>query len=137
MNGIEKALSMMVKTWTKFHKAEEALKNAGIGYEDSFIGDMAGNIADAIYDLVGEHTEKFEDSATFTALTAPHLCEERRVALLMYAWRGNHPELARYYEKLDCSEQPKPNLMEAEEIRKMTEKNGGYFRWETPEGDWT
>lgn len=134
MNGIEKALSMMVKTWTRFHKAEEALKNAGIGYEDTFIGDMAGNIADAIYDLVGEHTEKFEDSATFTALTAPHLCEERRVALLMYAWRGNHPEVAHYLEMRECPEQPKPNTIEPKEMRKMEMRNGGYM---APEGDWT
>jgi len=82
-----------------------------------------GELLEAIYCLVGEHKEMFNDSATSIVMNAPILSNERRTKMLMSEYRKHHPE------------QPKPDTVEPDQMRDMVRQNGGY-RYETPEGEW-
>ena len=94
-----------------------------VGLNDNAMHEMYGDIMDAIYYLIGEHVDEFDKSVTYVAVNAPILSDNRRVELLYSEFVKNHK-----------AEQPKPNIIEQEEMRKMHRKNGGYM---APEGDWT
>jgi len=98
-------------------------KMAEHGYTETPYGKFADELTEAIYALIGEHTETLEDSTTFKMLTAPFMDNERRAACLAYIHDTNF-----------C--QPQPDTISPEEMKKMHQKNGGYLR-ETPEGDWS
>lgn len=93
------------------------------GYAETPYATIYDEIAEGLYKMLGEHTEKFADSETYTVLNAPALCDERRAAMLNYVYEKNHT-------------MPKPDTIETEEMRAMVKKNGGYLH-ETPEGDWS
>ena len=125
MERMKDALLRMVRAARKAKELDEALlKN---GYNDTPYSYIYGEIADAIYGIVGEKTEQIQDSVTYTVLNTPIMCDERRAALLYYAYMQNN--CPNYQPK-----QPKPNTMEPEEFRKLAAENGGYM---SPEGDWT
>ena len=84
-----------------------------------------------IVDVVGEHTENFDESVTKTVMEAPLLTDERRVSMLMAQFRGN--AMKQYDENImgfSCPkyepEQPKPITMERKDVEKMACENGGY-----------
>lgn len=121
MDEIRDALQNLIRAGMQARELDEKLRESGYGNTPYSL--IYGEIADAIYAITGEHTEMFEHSVTHTALNAPLLCEERRVAILMHAYWENH-------------KQPAPHTFEPDETEKLARKNGGYIR-ETPEGDWT
>jgi len=124
MDGMKDALLRMVRVARKAKELDEALLK--MGYDETPYNDIYGEIAEAIYHLVGEDTKAIEESVTYTAITAPYLCDERRAAMLHHAYiRNCCPDFQ--------PKQPKPNTIEPEAFRKMVKKNGGY---QTPEGDW-
>ena len=55
MDYIRDALVRMVKAERQAYRLWDAINAAG--YDDSSYFDIAGNIGDAIYCLIGEHTE--------------------------------------------------------------------------------
>ena len=119
MDGIRDALLRLVKTALYVEKLSEAYVK--IENVDNPMTEIYGQIASAIYDIVGEETEEYTDSVTYMALTTPIITEERRTELLMTAYRRNHPS------------QPSPNLMSSDGMKELYERNGGYM---TPEGEW-
>lgn len=125
MTEIRDALLRMVKTAMFLKKMAEAYTTLGL--DDNPHHEAFGDLVDAIYYIVGEHTEEFEKSVTWLAVTAPILTEERRAELLMSEYRKNHPE---------GEAQPRPITCTAAELFKIFNENGGYMR-ETPEGDWS
>lgn len=125
MNEIRDALLRMVKTAMFLKKMAEAYTTLGL--DDNPHHEAFGDLVDAIYYIVGEHTEEFEKSVTWLAVTAPILTEERRAELLMSEYRKNHPE---------GETQPRPITCTTAELFKMFNENGGYMH-ETPEGDWS
>lgn len=132
MDEIREALACLVRAGMQARELDEKLRESGYGNTPYSL--IYGEIADAIYKITGEHTEMLSHSVTHTALNAPLLCEERRVAILMHAYRENH-----------C--QPRPHTFETdpEEVRRIARKQGGYAGhtsdgraiYETPEGDWS
>lgn len=71
---------------------EVAMKAKGLsnsmeeqGYQDNPYWDMYALAADAIYALIGEHTDTFDSSVTYNALNDEELSNEERVNLLLNA----------------------------------------------------
>lgn len=126
MEGMKDAFLRMVRAARKIDKLGDAYLKADVD-NGNVLMDAYGDIADAIYCIVGEHTEDFESSVTYTALTAPILTDERRALILLAEYNKHHPEQP-------VVDMPKPNLISPESMRKMMERNGGYM---TPEGDWS
>ena len=59
---------------------DSAMKSAG--YDENPYFDIYGNIADAIYTLLGEHTNTFEESVTFKVLNSTHLSVDDAAEIL-------------------------------------------------------
>lgn len=127
MTEIRDALLRMVKTAMFLKKMAEAYTTLGL--DDNPHHEAYGDMCDAIYDIVGEHTEEFDKSVTWIAVNAPFLTEERRTELLMSEYEKHHCACPNYESK-----QPKPHTFKREDTKKMARDNGGYM---APEGDWT
>ena len=127
MNEIRDALLRMVRTAMFLKKMAEAY--TVLGLNDNPHHEAFGDVCDAIYYIVGEHTEEFDKSVTWIAVNAPFLTEERRTEMLMSEYEKNHIACPATEPK-----QPKPHTFSREECKGMCKKNGGYM---APEGDWT
>lgn len=120
MNEIKDALLRLVTAARDTKRLQEAFVNVGL--KDNMIFGVYSEISSAIYDLIGEKTDTFEESVTNLVLTVPYLTNERRAEMLMAEYRKNHPEM------------PAPNIMSSDGMKELFERNGGYM---TPEGDWS
>ena len=129
MEAVKKALTRLVRAGLELKKLQDAYVQVGLNDTKLFV--INGDILDAIYLLVGEKTNTFEESITHTVMTAPILTVERRVEMLAAEYRKNH--LNAEQQK---PEMPKPVFFSQEETEKMYRTAGGY-RYETPEGDWS
>lgn len=127
MNEIRDALLRMVRTALFLKKMADAY--TVLGLNDNPHHEAYGDMCDAIYSLIGEHTEEFDKSVTWIAVNAPFLTEERRTELLMSEYEKNHYVCPNFEPK-----QPKPHTFKREDTKKMVKDNGGYI---APEGDWT
>ena len=127
MDGVKDALLRMVRTTMFLKKMAEAYTTLGLN--DNPHHEAFGDLCDAIYSLIGEHTEEFDKSVTWIAVNAPFLTEERRTEMLMSEYEKNHYACPNREPK-----QPKPYTITKKEYDKMFKKNGGYT---APEGDWT
>lgn len=123
MDNIRDALLRMVTTARFLKKMAEAY--TVLGLDDNPHHNAYGDLMDAIYYLIGEHTEEFNKSVTYLAINAPILTDERRAELLLSEYMKNHMEQVR---------QPKPYTFTREDDKQMFRKNGGFM---APEGDWT
>lgn len=120
MENVRDALLRMVQAAMKAKRLQETyLKNE---MNDNAPFQIYSDIADGIAQLIGEHTENFEDSVTNRALTVPAFDDEHRVLLLMIEYKRNFPQ------------QPAPQFMDRDAMRENVRKVGGYM---APEGDWT
>lgn len=119
MNDIKDALLRLITAGLETKKMQESFLNSGL--DDNVLFSIYGNIIDAIYYLLGEHTNTLEESVTHVAMTVPGLSEEVRLRLMTACYNVNHPS------------QPAPTFITPEEMRKSVRKNGGYI---SPEGDW-
>ena len=117
MNEIKDALLRMVKAARIANEMDGHLCRWG---GDNPYRELYCLMFDAIYHLIGEHTDKMEESVTHKMLTAPFLDDERRAACLAHIYEVNHVTT--------------PHTFEKDEMQENFRKNGGY---ETPEGDWT
>lgn len=61
-------------------KADDALKD--LGYTDTPYFQIYGNIADAVYAMLGETTETYEQSITYKIMCCPAMTDEQRNELL-------------------------------------------------------
>ena len=126
MTGIRDALTRMLKTTLFLKKTAEACR--ALGLNDEVFNEAYGDMFDAIYYMVGEHTEEVENSVTWRAVNTTVLNDDWKVEMLMTAFEKNR--------KASGSEpkQPKPSFFTKAEQRRMFKENGGYM---APEGDWT
>lgn len=127
MDNIRDALLRMVTTARFLKKMAEAY--TVLGLDDNPHHEAYGDLMDAIYYLVGEHTEEFDKSVTWIAMNAPFLTDERRTELLISEYKKNHMVESHLEQK-----QPKPHTFTRKDDKQMFRKNGGY---QTPEGDWS
>ena len=123
MTEIRDALLRMVKAYRLVGEMLDAFLMVGLN--ENPLMEAHGEIAEAVYQLLGEHVDEFIDSVTHLVLNVPHLSDERRAKMLYAEWKKNHPEM------------PAPNTCEHSEFLEMFNKTGGYYKIETPEGDWT
>ena len=84
-------MTRMVKTYKTARNADDALRS--VGYEGTPYAEIAGSIADAIYYMLGESTEKFDDSVTAKTLDNEYLSEEEQVNLLLAVCKKNESSL--------------------------------------------
>ena len=120
MREVKESLLRMVRAAMKAKKMQENYLRIGIDYQPWF--EIWGDVLDAIYYLIGEHTMTFDESVTCITMNAPILSEERRAEMLYAEYEKNHPV------------QPRPNPITNKELRDMYRNSGGYM---TPEGDWS
>lgn len=77
----KEALTRMVKAGRLALTMDKGLRS--LGYDETPYFDIYGNIADAVYFLLGEETETFSASVTSLVFESPELTDARRVSLLM------------------------------------------------------
>ena len=116
MENVRDALLRMYRASKTAKKFDDVFCDYDTPYTDIY-----GDIADAIYYLIGEDTGLFSDSVTYSVLHTENMTESRAVAILLAEYGRNN-----------C-EQPKPTTFEKDETKKLFEENGGYA---TPEGEW-
>jgi len=86
---MDEVLKKMIRASEKARKIDAVLKP--LGYSDNPFFDIFGDIADAVYSLVGEKKDNFEESATYWALTGDVLPEEDKLDILLEIYRKNRP----------------------------------------------
>ena len=123
MNGIKDAISRIVAAAMRLRATMKNYVDNGV--DDNPLFEIWGDILDSIYALLEEHTETFEESVTYTVMTAPCLNNERRTKMLWAEYVKRHPE--------QPVVQPPPITISPEGMKEMMKRNGGYM---TPEGDW-
>lgn len=90
MQNIKDALLREVEAGRNLFNLHQAMD--ACGFADNPFWDNYAIVADGIYDLIGEHTETFEESVTHLALTAPFLTNERRTEMLYAEYKKNFPD---------------------------------------------
>ena len=89
MQNVKDALFREVDVCREMLKLHDAM--ASCGYPENPFWDNFSTASDAIYKLIGEHTETFEESVTYLVLTAPYLTNERRAEMLYAEYLKNFP----------------------------------------------
>ena len=90
MKNIKDSLLGFVEAAFELKKCSDAMD--ACGYPDNPFFDNYANVADAIYKLIGEHSETWESSVTYLTLSAPYLTNERRAEMLYAEYKKNFPE---------------------------------------------
>ena len=78
---VQYSLTKMVKTARTALRLSEQLNK--IGYPFLLLDEIYGDIADAIYYLIGENTIHFEDSLTFIVLNTDAITDDARITILL------------------------------------------------------
>lgn len=86
---VQRMLGKMVRAASKARELDEDLLKHG--YSTTPFGFIFGEVADTIYCLIGEDTNRFEDSLTFIVLHTDAITLEAKVEILMKRYRENHP----------------------------------------------
>ena len=89
-DSLRDALGRLVLTARKAKKNDDALMQ--LGYQDTPYFDIYGQIADAIYSLVGEETRRFDESATYDAINNDRYTDRERLQVLEEAYSESHKE---------------------------------------------
>ena len=89
MQNVKDALLREVDVCREMLKLHDAM--ASCGYLENPYWDTFSTSADAIYKLIGEHTETFEESITYLVLTAPYLTNQRRTEMLYAEYQKHNP----------------------------------------------
>ena len=74
------AFERLIRTAEKARHMDNEM--AKIGYANSLYADIFGDIADAIYKLLGENTRTFESSFTYVLLNTDVLTTESKATLM-------------------------------------------------------
>ena len=89
----KEALTRMVKAGRLALDTDNGLR--ALGYSDTPYFTIYGDIADAVYYLLGEKTGTFDESVTNCALSSPDFTHDQRVSLLMHEYEKNIMEVQR------------------------------------------
>ena len=83
----KEALTRMVKAGRLALDTDNGLRE--LGYSDTPFFEIYGDIADAVYFMLGENTGTFNESVTYCALASPGYTHDQRVSLLMQEYEKN------------------------------------------------
>ena len=86
---IESVLNDMASAGMIAKKMDDVLHKAG--YDDNPYFSIYGHITDAIYKLIGESTETFEESVTYLVMNSM-ISDNRRLELLVKEYKKTHPD---------------------------------------------
>ena len=89
MDYIEKALKLLVKLARLEFEKSRLYERSGMADDTYF--DTFGYLADIIYFIVGEKTDSFDESVTYSAMHDDAIYNEQRVEMLMEEYQRNHP----------------------------------------------
>jgi hypothetical protein len=81
-------LTRLVRIASKALNLSRAFDNAGYSHNPYF--DIYGEIAETIYDLLGEETDEYTKSMTYRVLTSELFTDSQRVEILTNVFRQNH-----------------------------------------------
>ena len=87
---VQDSLEKMVRTARKMLYMMDQM--TVIGCHESMLNSFFGDIADAIYCLVGEKTNSFDESVTFDVLYDDLLTDSVRITKLMREYHKNHTD---------------------------------------------
>lgn len=90
--NIEESLKRMLSIAVRSAKANEVMER--IGFSSSPFFEIYGEAADAIFFLIGDRADRFENSVTYRALHEESLSEEERLEILMNEYKRNKGEVA-------------------------------------------
>ena len=82
---IKSALLKLTKAARDAHYMDSAMETAG--YSSNPYADIYGNIADAVYELLGEHTDTFDESVTCATLLSFAITNEQCAEYLFSAFK--------------------------------------------------
>ena len=85
---IESVLKDLIAAGVLANKMDNMLNEAGFCSNPYF--SIYGHIADAIYKLVGEHTDTFEESETYLVMNS-NISDKARLSILVNAYNKAHP----------------------------------------------
>ena len=86
----QNTLLRMVRSARKALQMDRDMRSAG--YSNNPFADILGDIADAIYYMIGEEAETFDESVTWLALKLEGVPDEHRVMLLQSVMARNELE---------------------------------------------
>ena len=86
--NVQEVLKRLVEIAVKSLNAENALQ--AVGFDSTPYFDIYGSAADAIYYLIGEKTNTFDESVTYTVLHSDQYSNDQRVGILMYEYERNN-----------------------------------------------
>ena len=86
---IELVISNLVDVAEKAIALDKPMKDAG--YDDNPYFTIYGHIADALYHLIGEKTNMFDDSITYCILNNSDLDHNSRVQIFLTAYKAKNP----------------------------------------------
>ena len=86
--SVRNALRSMLKTAVFAKKKDDELTD--IGFADTPMFEVYGYAADAIYYLIGEHTQSFDESVTYDVLNHPGLTPDEMFNILAEEYEKNH-----------------------------------------------
>lgn len=95
---IYSALFRLVRTARACLKADEAIR--GLGQSDSVFWKFFGDIADAVFFLLEEKTEQFDQSVSWNLLNDMSLSEEKCTRKLMAEYNRLHREVLKMEDLL-------------------------------------
>lgn len=85
-------ISRMVKVWKLANAMDEHLLK--LGYECSPYTEIAGQVADAIYNLLGENTERFDQSFTYATLNNENITTEDCIDMIFKEYGSRELSIA-------------------------------------------
>lgn len=112
MSEIRDALLRMIRAWQQTNRMLDAFIAAGL--ESKSLTVARDQIGEAVSIIIGEKDADWEDSVTYTALSAPILSEERRLKMLMAKMEESY-------------RMPGPHFFDREKMAESVKKNGGYL----------
>lgn len=90
--NIEESLKRMIHIAVSSAEADEAMRS--IGFSSSPFFEIYGEAADAIFFLIGDRADRFENSVTYRAIHEEGLSEDERLAILMDEYKRNKGEVS-------------------------------------------
>ncbi len=91
LTDMSKALSWIIRAASKAKKFDDGLIKHG--YSTNPYGEIFECLSDAVYCLIGEQANRFENSLTYITFNADVLSEEHKVSILMNEYKKNRPAL--------------------------------------------
>ena len=88
LQPVRQALSRMIRAAGKAKFMDENLLQ--LGYPINPYSEILGDIEDAIYFLIGEQVDPFENSVTSIAINAEGLSEASRIGILLREYEKNN-----------------------------------------------